>query len=154
MARILLLAFVLTCVVLVTESKTLKKSAFSSKVKAVRDSINKKEAIETSKFNLRSGDDGAVAAAEALSKGQEALGAVLDGANKRGIATPFSKGKSTKKSYEEVFFAADFVIGVVTAFSMAPCTVGMIAFEDILSNVDWEAIDWSQTTDQISTYTS
>lgn len=122
-------------VALESESMKKRKSTLELNRKAFE---ARKAAVKSTKSNVEGVDD-----AKTMSTGAGVLSGVLQSGKKRGLhlATQNKKDSSKKKSYYEVFMVGDFLLEVCDAFSMAPCTVGMAAFADIMEN-EWENIDW------------
>ncbi|XP_077986481.1 uncharacterized protein LOC144440903 [Glandiceps talaboti] len=105
-----------------------------------------KKTVLNTKTHLKK-DDVGQAAATATATG--VLGGVMGDGNKRGLKAFRHNGKtSPKKSYEEVFYVDEFITDVVEGYMIAPCNVGMLAFEDIMANMDWEAINWAEITEE------
>jgi len=102
------------------------------------------------RFELKRNGGAAPNEACNMVKGAEVLDHLLAGGSKRGIDL-FAKSTkhltSTKKSYEEVFMAGEYILGASYAFAFAPCSVGVLAGMDMMADVDWESIDWSQVTE-------
>ncbi|XP_002734556.1 uncharacterized protein LOC100372117 [Saccoglossus kowalevskii] len=137
MSRLLVL-FVLVCALFVVECTFAKKDALTAKLMAARKHVaNAKQVKELheaarqralpksgSKFDLKKSGGNEVEAAQHMSQGEKIAGNILNNAGKRGIDV-FSKGKSSKKSYEEVFYMGEFVEQAFEGFAMAPCSVGL-----------------------------
>jgi len=102
------------------------------------------------RFELKRNGGAAPTEACTVVKGAEVLDHLLEGASKRGLDL-FSKSTnhltSTKKSYQEVFMSGECILGASYAFAFAPCSVGVLAAVDMMQDVDWESIDWSQVTE-------
>ncbi|XP_070581866.1 uncharacterized protein [Ptychodera flava] len=90
--------------------------------------------------------DGGNSEAQSLATGTEILDGILSNSKKRGLKFfPESKksSSSAKKSYEEVFYAGEVVLGIVHAIEMAPCTQGVIAAMDyMMTEFDWDSVNW------------
>ncbi|XP_070581920.1 uncharacterized protein [Ptychodera flava] len=122
-----------------SESMKRRKSILTQKRKELM--TKKSEELETSTKDKRDG----VKEAETLTAATDVLSGVLNGGKKRGLSLALhGKKDTTKKSYYEVFMVGDFLLSVIGAFEMAPCTVGLHAMADIMENdVNWESIDWT-----------